>query len=390
MSVYTTVRLADAFGNHLIEIANYSILDYILNCAPGAVGVLELTLPTSFDTSLLFRDGRLGVWRAINGRPPYLDNGAIYLIETIRISATNTFVRAYHANVILSRRIIAYAAGSSQSDKAAAAADDQIKTFASENMGTGIVAASRDGGTPQTQADISAYVTIQANTSQGASVAKACARRNLLTVCQELAEASNTAGTYLTFEIYAPTESTLELRTYATQRGVDRRASTAQAIILSELRGNLQNAALTTDYQNEVTFAIAGGQGEGTLRLIATTADTARMGVSPFGRIEQFVDMSNVANTTTLQDDADAAVRDGRPVILFTGTQIDTPAATRGIHYDLGDILTAEDPRSADQFDVRLDMIHEHIDSTGTEQGNVLSAHQVQKRRTLVGLRSVT
>jgi DNA ligase (NAD+) len=52
--------LADPFGEHLATIANYTQLDYVLNCTPGAVGVLELTLDTSFDTSLVQRDVRIG------------------------------------------------------------------------------------------------------------------------------------------------------------------------------------------------------------------------------------------------------------------------------------------------------------------------------------------
>lgn len=374
MSILTTFRLADPLGNHLIEIANYHSYNYVLNCAPGAVGVLELELPRSFNTSLLFRDGRIGPWRSISGRPPYLDNGALFTIETLRYRSTYTFLRAYHMTGLLDRRIIAYAAGSSYSQKAAAPADDQLKTFWKENAGASVVSSDRDG--VETQADISAYVSTQANLGLGASIAKAAARRKLLAVAQELCEASTTAGTYMTFEIIAPTESTLELRTYTTQRGVDRRAGTASPVILREQAGVLENAQLEIDYHNEKTFVVAGGQGEGTQRLIATALDTARMGVSPFGRIEDFADMSNVSSSTYLQDDADAGLRYGRPVISFTGDLIETPALTRSIQFDLGDILTAEDPQTRQQYDVRLDMVHESGDSSG--------------RKTQISLRSVT
>jgi hypothetical protein len=265
----------------------------------------------------------------------------------------------------MDRRIIAYAAGSSYASKSATYADNLIKTFWKENAGASISAADRDG--VETQADISAYVTTQADLSLGASIAKAAARRSLLETAKELAEASATGGTYLTFEIIAPTESTLELRTYATQRGVDHRSSSAQPVILSEQRGNLENAELTIDYHGEMTFAIAGGQGEQSNRLIATTMDTARAGVSPFGRIERLIDMSNISDATSLQDEADAAVRNGRPVTVFTGDLIETPALTRGIHFDLGDMLTAEYPRSRQQFDVRLDVIRERISKDGKQ-----------------------
>ena len=60
MSVLTVCRLADPFGQHLATIADYTQLDYVLNCSPGAVGVLELTLDSAFDTSPAARQ-RIGV-----------------------------------------------------------------------------------------------------------------------------------------------------------------------------------------------------------------------------------------------------------------------------------------------------------------------------------------
>lgn len=387
MSVFTTCRLADPFGTPLAEIANFAKLDVVMNCAPGGIGVLELTLPNSFNPTLLLEDGRIGVWRAINGRSPYLDNGAIYLIRYLNFGPQNILVRAYHANTLLTRRIIAYAAGSSYTTKAAAAADDLIKTFVNENMLAGIVGADRDG--VETYADVSAYLTKQANVSFGASIAKAAARRNLMDVCVDLANASNTAGTYLTFEIYAPTESTLELRTYTGQRGVDRRHGTASPVILSRQRGNLTDDHLITDYSTAATFVVAGGQGEEDLRLIGTAFDSARASASPFGRIEMFRDASNVATQAAVNNEADSQLRAARPVVYVTGTLIETPALTRGIDFDLGDIVTVDQPQARQQFDVRLDIVHETV--TGQDdKGFAITAHQVQPRRVLVGLRSVT
>jgi hypothetical protein len=89
-----------------------SPLDVTFNGSPGGVGVLETTLPLSFNPTFLMEDGRIGVWRSINGRSPYLDNGAIFLIRYIDYGPHGIFVRAYHATTLLERRIIAYAAGS--------------------------------------------------------------------------------------------------------------------------------------------------------------------------------------------------------------------------------------------------------------------------------------
>jgi hypothetical protein len=66
MAIFTTFRLADPLGNHLIEIANYASYSYVLNCAPGNIGVLELDLPRSFNTALLRRDGRIACVRAVS------------------------------------------------------------------------------------------------------------------------------------------------------------------------------------------------------------------------------------------------------------------------------------------------------------------------------------
>lgn len=388
MSVFTTCRIADPFGVHKIEVANYQTLDYILNCSPGGVGILELTLPISFNKDLLLKDSRIGAWRSINGGSPYHDNGAIYLLKTVRYSATSIFVRAYHANWIAGTRVIGYNAGTTYTAKVAAPADDQIKAFWRENFGAGIVAVDRDG--VETQADISAYVSVQGNVGAGASVAESGTRRNFASIATELCDASATAGTYLTYEIFAPTESTLELRTYSGQRGYDHGSTSGQPVILSESRANLENTAVTIDYSGEKTFIIAGGQGQQDLRIIVTSLDLVRMGTSPFGRIEDFLDMSNTSNSTTLQDQADSALRDNRPVTLVEGTLIETPKSIRGIHYDLGDILIAEDPQTRQRFDVRLDLVHEHIDRTSKPAGQSLTAHQKTVRLTKAGLRSLT
>lgn len=388
MSVFTTLRIGDPFGVPLTEVATYGTpdgtesggttpLDVVFNCSPGGIGVLETTLPLSFNPQFLIADGRIGVWRSINGRTPYLDNGAIFMMRYFDFSSGAMFVRAEHATNLLKRRIIAYPAGSTYTTKAAAAADDLIKAFVNENMLSGIVGADRDG--VETYADVSAYLTKQANLSQGASIAKSAARRILLDVCTDLANASTTAGTYLTFEVIAPSESTLELRTYANQRGVDRRFGNSagqKPVILSQQRGNLIDPHLIIDYTESASFISAGGQGEETNRLIGTAFDATRAAASPFGRIERFRDASNVATQAAVDDEADSQLRASRPLIYFTGELEETFALTRGIDFDVGDIVTAEAPIGGQQFDVRLDIIRETITSGG--------------RKVSAGLRSVT
>lgn len=360
MTTQYTCRVLSPDGSDVLaEVANFvdplegggAALSYALNV--GNIGALTLTLPATFDASLLRLDGRIGVWRSINGRPPTLDGQAIYLIRSWRYTETSTQVTAYHATDLLRRRIIAYYAGTAFSDKAAVAAGNQIKAFARENLGASISAANRIGA--ETQADISALLGIQANLGDGVSVAAQDAWAYLYDLVKDITDASTQAGTYMAAEVVAPTESTLELRTYATVRGVDHRASSASPVILSPSTGTLENCVLEVDHSQEVTFAICAGSGEGTARLTATSVDSTRMGASPFNRIEAFGDYTNISDQATLQDKADALVRAGRPRIEFTADVVETDGATRGIHYDLGDLITAE--FRGQQYDCRLDVI---------------------------------
>lgn len=369
MSTFYTAHIMDPFGLRLDSIANFvasdssgtAALDYALNV--GRAGVLALTVPGWYDDTKFRLDGRVGIERAINGRAPYLDGEAVFLIRTwiFDESANTITIMAYHANCLKSRRIIDYVAGSSYSSKAATAAANLMRTFWLENFGASISAADRQG--VETQADISAYVATQPASGLGASVGKAAAWRNFADVDQEIGQASTTAGTYLVSEIVAPTESTLEYRTYTGQRGEDHRAGTAQPVIFSVERGNLENARLIIDHSQEVTMAIAGGMGTGTGRLIATAVDTARMAASPLNRIEQFVDMGNTNDATQLQDEADATLWNGRPQTVIEGTLIETPGCTRDIHYGLGDLATAR--VMGRQVDVRLDTLHIRVSSEG-------------------------
>lgn len=359
-------RICDPYGALLAIVSNFvdnpagggAALGYALNV--GNIGALRLTLPATFDDSLLRLDGRIGVWRSINGNPPKLDGDTVFLIRTWEYTDETTTVTAYSANHLLRRRIVDYFSGTSYASKSAVAAGNQIKAFVSENMLSGIVGADRQGA--ETQADISAYLTNQANLGDGQSIAMQCAWRNLLDVIKDISDASTYAGTYMAADIVAPTEDSLQLRTYATMRGNDHRAGSAQPVILSPETGSLANCRLIIDRSEEVTFAIAGGGNVGTSRLVATAIDTTRIAESPFNRLEAFGDYVNITDLAALQDVADAMVRAGRPRTEFTANVVEA-GVTRGIEYDYGDLVTAAFRNV--QYDSRLDVIEVAVGGGG-------------------------
>jgi hypothetical protein len=357
--VSSYVRIADPFGTELARVANMTggsqgTLQYVMSV--GLIGALTMTLPIGFDDSLLRLDGRVSVWRDVgSARAPYQDGNAEYLIRKWIYGEEQTTIVALHANSLLTTRIIDYYAGTTYTSKLATAADNLIKAFASQNLGSGIVTADRLGA--ETQADLSAYLSIGASVSLGPSTAKAASWRNLFDVVREICDDATEAGTYLTADISAIDTDSLLFETYTQWRGTDRTVGSGNDLIFSIGRGNLADAQLTVDRTEEITFVTAGGLGESTARIIQTASDDTRMAESPFNRREAFTELTNSADTSQILAIAQARLRAGRPKIALTGRIVETPGSVRGIHYDLGDFVTVE--LRNQQYNTRLDVISE-------------------------------
>lgn len=339
-----------ALGGPGTDTAGVLRLEYVR--AVNQIGAMTLTLPPSVPLSYLQRDGRILVYRSTPGATPRLDMDAVWLIVGVKRALSErgeqvTIVKAVDAVDLLRRRTVAYAAGSSQAAKTDEA-DDLIKAVVRENL-----SGSATDSLRRIDADL---FVVSGNTSQGVSISKAFSRRNVLTVCQEVADASTQAGTYLAFDVVW-NGAALEFRTYAQWRGVDHRfPGGVNPIILSADTGSLTAVEYAIDYSSEVTAAYAGGQGEGTSRAIWRTIDTARAALSPFAWCEVFVDARDTADSNDLESEADAAVRGGRPRVLFSGTvNADAPGAMYGRDYGFGDVVTAQ--AFGVNVDCRLDAV---------------------------------
>lgn len=367
-----TLRLADPFGRHLRTFGNFgteegSALNYVLSS--GRSSALVCSWPRGqVDESLFQKDARLTPWRSIHGRTPIHDNRAVYLVRKRQFSHRYFMVTAYHTNSLWDRRNIGYDKTSTFSDKNSVAADNLIKDVWEENFGASISSARDGGSSNQTGADLSSYVTVQADQSLGQSVSLQIGRRQASGVVQEICEASTQAGTYIAAEIRSnPASSTggLILETFAGARGVDRRAGTSSPVILSEETETLADMELVEDWTDEVTAAIAVGAGDDDLRLTQIALDTPRIGESPFGRIETIVEASNVSEDAQLLSLARARLREGLPLVYITGKLRDG-VKIRGVHYDLGDMVTAK--FEGVEYGCRLDLIHIYIGHNNREE----------------------
>lgn len=378
MPSQTTIRVTDDQGIFLFETAQFLEigdspgLHYVLSC--GLVGALTVTLPPEFNTFLLGannkprKDLRVHVMRSVNGAPAQREGESCFLTRHWQFADDYTIVTALHANHILWRRCSLYAADTALSGQSNQADTDVANIWDSNYStasGSEIFRAwdTTAGAADTTQFDLSSYISRPTFSIVAPTVAKFYPWQNLGDVIRDICDDSTLQGTYITVEIVCPTESTLEFRAYADQRGVDRRFSTGNGLLFAEARGNLANAILTVDAINEVTLVVAGGAGRDLIDVSVpdyglanrVASDTTRMGESIFGRIEAFVDSGNATDLTQIQGDAQAAVRAGRPVISATAELQETDQCIRGIHFDYGDVVTVE--VRGTQYDMRLDVL---------------------------------
>ena len=351
MSSYSCY-VCDTFGNRIADASNFLTLEY--SRVVNAVSTLKLTLPGNFNTQLLINpDGRIEVWRKLDSGREYLDTDTIWLIKKIsqKIDGTglqSIIVEADTPLCVLREpgRFVNYFAGTSQALYAALPADDQIKQVARENIGTSAT------GTR----NISSLISIDPNLSLGASVAKSFAWRDCLKVMQEFANASTTAGVYVAFDMVCSSAQSITFRTFTQQRGVDHRfPSGINPVLISPELGNLGEVIFSQDYRDEITYALAGGKGEGAARLTASSQDLTRQGVSPFGLREYFQDATQYSTSTGISAEADAVLRNGRVKTIFQGRLIDMPDSQYGVDWAWGDYVTAQ--AFGQLIDCRIDAV---------------------------------
>jgi hypothetical protein len=335
----------------LAVIKDFITADYSRN--EGIIGAATFTVPLAY-RDLFFTgddvkvDNRILVYRNLPGGTPYLDMDTEWLVqdgEEFQGTDGKTAINLYTVDdlFIPGSRNIPYYAMTAYAEKSSVAAGNMMKAIVRENLGALAVDTTRD---------LTAYMTVQADLGDGATLSKSFDRRQVLAVLQEIADASTKAGSYITFDVVSKTPGQLEFRTYANYRGNDHRKTSAQPVLVGRDSGNITDFHLRFSHTGEATYIYAGGQGDAATRPIGTGYDATRMAVSPFRRIEKFVDGLNTVYVSELNAEADAQVRAARPKLIIEGTIVQTPSFLYGLHFKWGDYFTFSDGRRS--LDVRL------------------------------------
>lgn len=282
-------------------------------------------------------DNLVEFYRATPGAGMRLIYTGIARRFTERVGANGKYsarIAGYGLNDLLSTRIVAYAAGTAQAAKSGAW-DDIMKAIVRENLGTGAATARQ----------LTSWLRVEADTTQGATGSKSFAWRNVLTVLRGLSDLSAETGDRVYYEVSRIGEDDFVFRTAVRQLGADRSfGATGGAVapmVMSLEAGNLVDVTLERDYTEEATYIYAGGQGSEDDRLIVEVEDTTRSARSPWARREAFRDARNASSSGTVQAEAYERLHDGRPRLRFVAKVVETPRARYGTAWQLGDRVTA-------------------------------------------------
>lgn len=324
-----TLWLSTANGERLAVLAPLALRYHrVLN----AVGWLNVVLP--WDARLrrcVAVDSRLELWHdGANG--PVLVTGTVWLVRYVAVrraddGAALLELGAVSAVELVSRRIVAYAAGTAESTKTGPA-DDLVKALVRENLLS-----------PSDAARALPYFAVAADTGAAPVVSKSCARRPLLAVVQELAAQSAAAGLPLWFDVgggYGGQPFRFETATGVP--GHDHGWPNGRPpVTLTAEGGTLGAVTRATDWSTETTVVYAGGQGIGPARQVIEVADPGRSTASPFNRRERFVEARHAATATLLTAEGHAALAAGQPRRPFVATVAAGPGNGYGSAWRWGD-----------------------------------------------------
>ena len=321
------IWLSDKAGNRLAVLDQVVAFEYTK--VANDIGSFFVTLPHTFDETLIDKDRIVSFWRKPIGGAQALDFRGVVLNIFEREEVGGDYSMTLYGasqNHYLQRRILAYAAQTSYTDKTDQV-DDMMKAIVRENLGSLVTDAERN-----MTAD---GLSVQSDVGLGPSETRSFSYKNVLTTLRDLSEISRTDGTEVFFSIEPTGAASFEFRTQIQQPGYDRRGK----MIFSRDFGNLGWAQYQRDWSDFGNLVYAAGQGDGLSREIVT-AYLDPTEPSGLYRTEVFKDARNDGFTAMLTAAAAAAVQEARVVQHFSGEALNAPRSMYGLDWGFGDYVS--------------------------------------------------
>lgn len=363
MAGYYELWMTTDRGERIAQL-DYS-LGFSASITTNGIGRLTLSLPATFDTTLLAVDRMIQVWRQPTGgalslwRPYFLRR---WKFATQTNGETLTLYGA-DPNELLTRRIVAAYSGSAQASKTDYA-DDMMKAIVTESLSNAIAPI------PTAGTRVWGNLSVADDWSQAPSIHDAFAFEYLLRnsgggLLADISKAAKIAGGEVFFDVGVKTATSnsisFEFATKMGQPGAD----VSNRVIFDQVNDNLRNASLDFDYSDEVTYVYGGGQGEGTARVIQQAYDSTRYGASIWNRREAMADARNQPTAAGVLSAARTVLDAGKPQLRFGGMPIDTQGTRFGIDWNYGDRVTAS--YRGYTFTAIIRMVNITVDSDGEE-----------------------
>lgn len=230
---------------------------------------------------------------------------------------------------LLHRRTIRYYAGSAYSTKSGFA-ETVMKQYVRENAGSLAVVPPRltDG--------VTTGLIVAPNLGTGPVWSGSAAWKNLLSILQEIA-----AATGVDYDVTWNGTNGFTFTTYYPQLGTSHTVSDTNPVIFELFRGNMGNPSYVKSRTEEVNDILVLGQGQEDARAVRqrTTAATAD---SIWNRREGIADDRQDSLTASLDAYGDAKLEELQAREELTFDLIQTASSVYGLHYNLGDIVTAK------------------------------------------------
>lgn len=256
---------------------------------------------------------------------------------------------------ILSWRIVNWSAGYADrtvftSDPAETVANTLVKYNATSDATTGN-GRKRDGAITG--------LTVEADGAAGNTINWYCAQANLLDTIQEIAKIGGGD-----FDVVKTSSTAWQWRWYEGQLGTDRSASVTFAMEL----GNMANPSYRETVIDEKTVACVWGQGEGSDRDYATRTGTNYNAST--NNIEIYVNAQDVdqGDTSGLNSRGDLKLDEAEARAEFEFDVLQAPATLYGVHYFLGDKVTAVNPFTGTSVTLKIDQVTVSFDQAGSEK----------------------
>ena len=202
-------------------------------------------------------------------------------------------------------------------------------------------------------------MSVEADAGLGTSQNWYCTRANLLSTLQDLASVGGGD-----FDVVKTSDTTWEFKWFDGQLGTDRTAT----VVFAMERDNMGNPRYSEIRAEEKTVAIAGGEGEKADRDIEVRTGE---NYSTTNHVEMFVNASDVKSKTDgtggLITKADEALEETKAKSEFSFDVIQVENSRYGIHYFLGDLVTAINPLTNTAHEVKIDEVTVTYQSDGNE-----------------------